>query len=175
MRILALDPARYTGFAFSSIKDRVEHSGVWNLEARGETSGDQLQRLDDYVTDAIEKWRPEVIAFELAGHGSHNMHAKAMHNEKVGVVQLVAFRHRLPAWGFLPNTWKARAIGKGNAKKHEVQRSLVTFFGIETGSEDQADAICILLAAQQGPPPTPVKAQRKAERKKLKSLPRLFR
>ncbi len=174
MRILALDPAARCGFAFSGAKDRVEHSGVWLLAARGDDPGGQLQRLDDLLCEAIERWRPEVIVYELAGHGSHNMRAKAAHNEKCGVICLVANRYRLPAWGYLPNVWKARAVGNGRATKQEVMRRLERFFGIEATSEDQADAIGVLLAAQQGRPPEPVKKQQRRAEKRLRQLPRLF-
>ena len=174
MRILALDPAQRTGFAFSTTKDQVEASGVWLLAARGEDPGGQLQRLDDALCAAIAKYRPEVIAYELAGHGSHNMRAKAAHNEKCGVVALVAKRHGIPAWGYQPNVWKARAIANGRAKKDEVMRRLRMFFGIEVGSEDEADAAGVLLAAQSGPPEESKRKQASRARKAIKKLPRLF-
>jgi Holliday junction resolvasome RuvABC endonuclease subunit len=80
----------------------------------------------------------------------------------------------MPAWGYLPNVWKARAIGCGRAKKLEVMRRLRSLFGIESTSDDQADAIGVLLAAQTGPPAPSKRKQRAAERKRLKKLPRLF-
>jgi Holliday junction resolvasome RuvABC endonuclease subunit len=180
MRILAIDPAARSGWAFGVTTASSQHpvtnlvTGVWLLAARGDDPGGQLRRFDDELTAAIARHRPEVIAYELAGHGSHNMLAKAAHNEKCGVIALVASRHGLPSWGFQPNVWKARAIANGRAQKADVIRRLRMFFGIEARSEDEADAIGVLLAAQQGPPPPTKRQQRSAERKRAKKIPRLF-
>jgi Holliday junction resolvasome RuvABC endonuclease subunit len=171
MKIIALDPAAKTGFAYSSIKDRVEESGVWNLG----NSDSRLQSIDYLLTTAIRNCKPDVIAVEVATFGSVHAHVQRMHNELLGAIKLVALRERVDVWEFGISTWKARAVGKGNADKQGVMRGLRTFYGIDVTNEDEADAIGVLLAAQQGPPPEPARKQRSRQRKAEKKLRRLFR
>ena len=164
MRILALDPAARCGYAFGIRRDQVEASGVWQL---GADAAGRLERLEDYLTRAIAKWKPEVVAYESATFGSHHLHAMRRHNELAGVIELVAVRSSLPCWSYNPNSWKAKALGSGRAQKPAVIRGLKTYFGIDVSSEDEADAIGVYLAAQMGPPPEPVK---KRERRVVKEL-----
>ncbi len=171
MKILALDPAAHCGYAIASVKDRIDSSGVWNLG----TGDNRLACLDDMLTKAIKRWQPEIVAVEVATFGSRHSHVQRMLNELLGAITLVCLRERVEIWKFGIGTWKSRAVGKGNADKQGVMRGLRSFYGIEVTNDNQADAIGIALAAQQGPPPEPARKVRSRERKRLKREPRLFR
>jgi Holliday junction resolvasome RuvABC endonuclease subunit len=171
MRILAIDPAARTGWAFSATKVRVEASGVWTLASDGAARAGAIAAR---IRQADEQFQIETIAYEAATYGSRNPHVMRRHNELAGAIQAVCAELGIDCWEFGIGTWKARAVGKGNAKKPAVMRGLRMFYGIDVNDEDQADACGILLAAQQGPPPESVKKVRKRERKAMAKLPRLF-
>jgi Holliday junction resolvasome RuvABC endonuclease subunit len=171
MKILALDPAAKTGWAIASTRDRIDASGVWDLG-----SGDaRLAHIDHLLSKAINRWRVQLLAVEVATFGSRHSHVQRMHNELLGAIKLVAIRERIELWQFGIGTWKARAVGKGDADKAGVMRGLRVFYGIEVTDENQADAIGIALAAQMGPPPEPAKKVRSRLRKAATREPRLFR
>lgn len=170
MKILALDPAAKTGFAFSSVKDRVEASGVWNLGAVPEA---RPGRLAEYIRLAVREYGPQVIAYEVATMGGRNLHAMRRLNELAGVIQAVALELTLEAWPWGIGSWKARACGNGRAQKPDVMRALRTYFGIEVTNDNEADAIGILLASQMSPPPEPKKKAVRL-RQAAKKAPRLF-
>jgi Holliday junction resolvasome RuvABC endonuclease subunit len=176
VRILALDPAAKTGWAFSSVIDRVEASGVWLITDEHDTHpGLRLRRLEEFILDQHGATPFDVIAYEKASFGSPNPAIKELHGELAGVIRLVAAKLFVPAWHFNPSQWKAIGLGAGGADKHGVIRALRTYFGIETTSEDQADAIGILLAAQKGPPPETEKQRtRRVEKEIAKRQGRLF-
>jgi len=171
MRILALDPAARTGYAFSAVKDRVEASGVWNL---GSVPESRPGRLAEYIRIANRDWQPEVIAYEVAGMGGKNWHAAQRLNELCGVIQAVALELGCQALAWHIVSWKSRAVGHGKADKLAIMRALRTYFGIETANDNEADAIGILLASQMGPPPEPKKKVVRRLRKAAKKEPRLF-
>ena len=166
MRILALDPAASTGFAFSATKDRVEHSGVWNLGAGAES---RPGRLAEMIRIADERWEVETVAYEAATFGTRDFHTMRRHNELAGAIQAACSELGLTCWSFNIGTWKKRSVGSGRADKPAIIRGLRTLFGIEVSRQDEADAIGILLAAQVGPPPEPKKKAAKRIAKAIKA------
>lgn len=167
MSILAIDPAARTGFCHSN-----GHRGVWNLG----TGAIRLQCLDELLVAALAQWPTDIIAYESASFGSHNHHVKSRHNQLAAVVELVAVRERKQCWSFNPMQWKAIALGKGNLDKAGVMRLLRIIHGIEETDPDIADALGILKCAERGPPPEPIKKQRRAAEKRLtKAQSRLFK
>ena len=174
-RILALDPAAKTGWAYSSKTDRVEASGVWLItDDRDTHAGLRLRRLEEFILDQHAATPFDVLAYEKASFGSPNPEVKELHGELAGIIRLVAAKLFVPAWPFNPPQWKAIGLGASGADKGDVIRLLRMLFGIETTSEDQADAIGILLAAQRGAPPESVKRQtRRVERALEAKQPKL--
>ncbi len=173
MIILAIDPAARTGWCIADTTNDQLDYGVWPLGNEPET---QLLRLEDYLTRAIEKFRPSVVAYESATFGSRHLHAMRKHNQKAGVIELVAGRMRCDVWSFTPTQWKAIALTAGNLDKPGVMRALRIVYGIEVNDEDIADAIGIVKAAAKGRPPLSKKKQRRAAEKKLvKMQAKLFR
>lgn len=171
MNILAIDPGRVTGYAFSGVPDSVEQSGVWNL---GSMAVARPGRLAEYVRLAHRDWQPDVIAYEVAGMGGKNWHAAQRLNELCGAIQAVALELGCEAWAWHIVSWKARAVGHGKADKAAIMRALRLYFGIETVNDNEADAIGILLASQRGAPPEPRKQTVRRQRKSAKKEPRLF-
>jgi Holliday junction resolvasome RuvABC endonuclease subunit len=160
MKILALDPAKRTGWAWSD-GSRIE-SGVWPL------GNNPLATLADHIRAAAKRWGCEVIAYESATFGSRHLHVMRKHNELAGVIQLVASELAVPTWCYPPSQWKARGLGEGGADKRGVMRLLRIVHGIGCTDEDQADALGILMCARRGPPPEPVKKARRRAEKALK-------
>lgn len=168
LNILALDPAAATGWAWSDGIRR--YSGTFALGPKRESD------LRREVLALLAKYPTDVLAFELAGFGSHNPHVKAKHDELAGVLKAIAQDQKLKCWAYNPGTWKRLALGKGNAKKPDVVRLLRIHHGIEVDDFDEADATGILVAALLGPPPASKKKQAKRIAKVLKQRqPQLFR
>jgi Holliday junction resolvasome RuvABC endonuclease subunit len=141
MKILAIDPATSCGFAIGDNKQLLAH-GVWNLGA-GRPIEAQHRELENQLLNAIAAYDCGMIATENAGFGSRNPAVQAMHNERLGVIRLVACRSGCEVRTFQPTTIKAYATGSGRAKKPQMIASLKTHFGIEIDSDDEADAIWI--------------------------------
>lgn len=171
MRVLGIDPARRTGWAFSLARNEIHDSGFWLL---GADDSARPGRLAEYLALVIERHQPAVVAYEAATYGSRHLRVIRQHNELAGAIRATCLRAGVECWEFGIGTWKARAVGNGRAKKPSILRGLATYFGIELADQDVADAVGICLAAQLGPPPVSERKQRNAERKRMKKLPRLF-
>lgn len=147
IRLLALDPAATTGFAWSDGTRR--EYGIWDLTGgAGEHPGARIDRLICFVADIAKAWGVDKIAYEDAGFGSRNPAVQAMHNELRGAIKYVAHRLCVPCVGFHPTTIKTMA-GSGRADKQQMIRAARTLLGVETASADVADALFILELAKQ--------------------------
>lgn len=167
MRILALDPAATTGWAFGQGETLMY--GLWKL---GPTLAERPRVLAANIRAIVERFGCDVLAYELATHGGKRLHTMRAMNELSGAILSVAADPKVAiprVWAFNIGTWKARAVGKGNAKKWGVQRGLQLYHGLKIDQEDMADAVGILKAAYDGPPPEPAKKSIKALVKKLKA------
>lgn len=143
--ILALDPALVTGYAHSS-----GPRGVWLLSgSAGEHAGTRLTRLEDFIIDAHRAWTVERIAFERAAYGGDYLATKQFHNQLRGVILLAAAKIGATWEDFSPATIKKFATDNGRATKQDMMRALKIQFGIETTSDNEADAIWILKLAEQ--------------------------
>lgn len=163
--ILAIDPAAKSGWAFSRVKDHVGASGVWTL---GPIAEDRPAGLADQIRIAHRKFKPTVIAYEVATFGGKNLHAMRRLNELAGVIQAVGAELGCEAWAFGITTWKAR-LGNGGMDKPGVVRVLKNCFGITVACGDEGDAVGILIAAQMGPPPESKRKRVKRLAKELKA------
>lgn len=173
LNVLSIDPASRCGWAWSDGIRR--HSGTWDL---GKLRGFSLRQ---FILGTVDRLPTDVIAFELAGFGSHNPATQALHNELAGVIKAAADELGLKCWGFGIGTWKKIALGhgrpgKGKRGKLRVMELLKLHHQIDVAEDNEADAIGLLLAAQQGPPPLTKKKQAKRVAKVLKARqPTLFR
>lgn len=172
MNILALDPAQRCGYAHSA-----GPRGVWLLTATGAAIEDQHMRLEKLLDEAIELWGCDLLATENAGFGSHNPAVQAMHNERLGVIRLVAARHSIRVATFQPTTIKLFATGDGRAKKPAMIAACQRLLGIDVISDDEADAVWILELAKRPDcwAKTPKKKAKKAKAPRgKKATNRLF-
>lgn len=163
-RILALDPAQKCGWAHSNSDG---HHGVWFLA--GEI-GRQHADLEQRLTNAIAAWGCDLIATENAGFGSRNPNVQAMHNERLGVIRLVAARRGVEVKTFQPNTIKLFATGNGHADKSQMVAALKRLMGVTVASDDEADACWILELAKR--PECWPEPKAKVSRSRGKSRPR---
>jgi Holliday junction resolvasome RuvABC endonuclease subunit len=164
MRILAIDPGRHCGFAFAHTKDQITQSGAWDL---GADAAARPSVLATRLRAAIAQHQPEVVAVELASMGGRFQRAAARLDELIGVVKATALGAGCTVWEWNIGTWKKLAIGNGRAEKPEIIKRLKMFYGIEAADSNEADAIGILLASQQGPPPLSEKKETKRIEKVL--------
>lgn len=145
-RTLALDPALNCGWAYHDGADMT--SGVWHLKATStEHAGAPLVRLERKIVELHELSGIERIVFENASQGSHHEQVKVFHNRVSGVILATASKLGCTWDQYVPSTIKAFA-GHGRYKKHQMIESLKRHYGIEVRSEDECDAIWILLLDQ---------------------------
>lgn len=145
VRILALDPAATCGYAHSC-----GEYGVWHLTSRTDDHpGKRLQRMRQYLLAAKTDWGYDVIAFEDATFGSHHAATQALHNRLAGVIELTAEQLGVSLLPVNPATLKKFATGNGRAKKYQMIGAAKMILGIETLSDDVADALWVLEFCKQ--------------------------
>lgn len=144
---LALDPALATGWAFGS-GDQFEH-GVWYLKgASAEHTGAPLIRMERLIREAHERFGVQRIVFENASQGSVHENVKVFHNRVSGVILATAAKIGATWDQYVPTTIKAFS-GHGRYKKPQMIAALERHYGITVRSDDECDAIWILLLDQQ--------------------------
>ncbi len=164
-RILALDPASNTGWAHTN-----GLFGVWRLRERNIASLDREHiYLERFLERAIASMGVDMIATENAGYGSHNPEVQARHNERLGVIRLVAARHQIELQTFNPMTIKMFATGDGHADKHEMVAACNRLLNVQVTTNDEADAVWILHLAMRPDCWKPTNATKKKPKRKFKS------
>jgi len=151
-RILALDPANQTGWAYLTADGR-RLFGTWGIAKPGDDHpGERLRRLRDGLVEFLEVYPADVIACEDAHFGSRNHETAAMHSELRGIIKLLAAEHGAIYVAYKPATIKKFATGHGHARKPQVMRACKTVLGIEPEDDNVADALFILELARQDRP-----------------------
>ncbi len=166
--ILALDPARRTGFCHSN-----GVSGFWFLGEGPALFVNLYRRLHAAQID----WGVDEIAAEEAAYGSHNQQTKSWHSELLGVVKLVAAQLDVPVRIYNPGEIKMFAVGKWMASKWWLMWEWHQRFGVWPRSFDECDAMWCHEAAKCGFVHTPQpkrKKKRKAKKTVLVKAKRLF-
>lgn len=143
--ILALDPAKLTGWAYWDGKPAGH--GTWDLSMEGPEN--RCSRLLMFVKTLALHARIDMIAYEDATFGSHNPHVQSMHNELRGVIKLAASDLHVSAVAYQIGTIKKFATGNGRASKPQMIAAAKTLLGIETMDDNIADALFILELAKQ--------------------------
>lgn len=176
-RTLALDPALACGWAWSDDTEMIH--GVWYLKASGsEHTGRPLQRLHEHILRMDASHGIDRVVFENASQGSAHEQVKVFHNRVSGVILAAAARIGATWDQYVPSTIKAFA-GHGRASKEQMVAWLKSKMDITVRSDDEADAIWILLldqhrrkypqAAREAAAKKP-----KAVRERKRKAPRLF-
>jgi Holliday junction resolvasome RuvABC endonuclease subunit len=163
-RILAIDPARLTGYAHSN-----GARGTWDI---GVTDA-RLAAFKDLLRDAAQRWGCDLIAYEDASFGSPNPNVQALHNELRGVIKLFALEVEAETISYHPTTIKKFATGSGRAKKTQMRWACQTLLGFIPHDDNEADAAFILAMARLGYLP-PKQAARQIVKNFKHRHPRLF-
>lgn len=176
MKILALDPAAATGFAWQDTDSPdLPLYGVWQLtRGDGEHSGRRLERLRTKIYDVHRARGVDRIAFEDASFGSHNPSTQALHNQLAGVILLVASELSIPASAVGPSRLKKFTTDDGRAKKNAMKAAVERHLGIRTDDDNIADALAVLLWAKAFPGGQPASSQKRRPMVRRPKSKRLF-
>jgi Holliday junction resolvasome RuvABC endonuclease subunit len=169
-RILAIDPANRTGWAYRDGGNPPLH-GSWLIAKPGDGHpGDRLLRLRDGLVEFLGVYPAELVACEDAHFGARNHETAAMHSELRGVLKLVAREHGAAYVAYKPNTIKKFATGYGLAKKPQIVAACKRLLGIDPIDDNVADALFILELARQRPAvvkPKPRRSRKRAPQRRL--------
>lgn len=143
MRILALDLATKTGWAFCDGTNLT--SGVENFKGgRYEGGGMRFLRFSQWLASTVQLTGPEVVVYEEI---RRHMGADAAHIYGGLLSQLTAYceQHGIPYKGIPVGTIKKTATGKGNAPKDAMVAAAGKAWPDQQIQDDnQADALWIL-------------------------------
>ncbi len=173
MNVLALDPARLTGFCYGPTPAQLTF-GVWNLGSGPR----RLINLGEEINRALDRFPAcEVIAYERAASGANNFKVFESHCQLATIIQQVADQRGLKCWPFLIQQWKAIGLGSGagHAKPDRYKELVKIRLGIVTSTVDEAAAVGVWFAAQQGPPVSKKKAAKQLKKVLAKRQTRLFK
>lgn len=145
--ILALDLGTTTGWAcaapnhlgfgfkaFSRSKAKKEHHGHQFRAFTGWLKNDLIPQIPGGI---------QAISFELVGFGE-GAASQQMGNAWRCCVLMVCAEHGYAYHEVTPGTWKKLVVGKGNAKKPQIQQHVEQVMGLGAQSEDTSDALCLL-------------------------------
>jgi Holliday junction resolvasome RuvABC endonuclease subunit len=148
MLILGIDPALSCGWALLDGQRRVA-SGTWRLNAtsRKESDGVRFLRLQRHL-EALHEERLQLVAYEEVRRHAGTA-AAHLYGGCVAVVALVCESRGVPLVSVPVGRVKKLATGKGNADKAAMIAAAKTRFLVDVGTDDEADALFIALAAQE--------------------------
>lgn len=149
MRILAIDPGTRCGWAVRYAVGM--ESGTWDLGAkRFEGGGMRFVRLRAYLTELLDKVKPDVVVVEEI-HRHMGADAAHLYGAIVGLIQEECERRepKVPYSSVHWATVKKLATGKGNAKKDAMLAAANARWQLQLGPKDEneADARWIAEAA----------------------------
>lgn len=151
MKILALDLATKTGWAFGHTKEDVTkvHSGMQDFSLkRGESPGMRMLYFDKWVSQMIADHKPNVVAFEMPHQrgGSPSQVLLGL----LGILYKACAEAKVEFVSVHSATLKKFATGGGRASKEEMRAAASSTFGREIKSDDEADALHIWNWAKTG-------------------------
>lgn len=177
-KILALDQATQTGYAVGdahSFENRTVESGVFKMPKRT-FIGERLLIFETTLIEIVQHYKPVMIVWETP-YWPQPRERKTKPGEpeddrvrvsaevlqflqKVeGVLQKTVASLQLPGESYYPASWRKTALGYGRkpygAPADHMKKAMVARarqLGYAPGSEDEADAIGILMHALHGPP-----------------------
>jgi Holliday junction resolvasome RuvABC endonuclease subunit len=156
MKILALDCGTKTGWAADG-ESRVE-SGVQTFELkRGESPGMRFIRFNAWLVEVIGLTHPDLVVYEMA-----HLRGGAATDLLVGMTTRVA---EACARIGIECSWlhsvqvKKIVAGTGKATKDDMISVARKLFGRVPEDDNEADALCLWLAAKAQWDPAPRRAQ----------------
>jgi len=146
VKILALDTATKTGWAFWESTEGIIESGVQDFtKRRGESNGLLFLRFRKWLKDLLAFDKVDLVAYERAhfrGAGTELL---------VGLqtrCQEIAALYEIPAAPVHTGTLKKWATGSGRASKFEMITRASEILGRQPIDDNEADAV--LLACMAG-------------------------
>ncbi len=140
--IIALDLATATGYAVGQPGKNPEF-GTKVLPSTGEDVGRYICALEDWLTDLIDFYEPDLVVYEAP---SIFMKTTPITIEKlVGLtteLQRLCFRRTIRVRSANPSQVKKFWTGRGNAKKPQMEAA-ARRYGFSVYDDNQADALAI--------------------------------
>lgn len=149
MNILALDSGTKTGWA--TWMDMIIQSGMQDFSLRrGESPGMRFLNFHIWLEGMIGKVKPGLIVYERAHH-----RGGAATEVGVGLttqIQIIASKNDINYAAVHSGTLKKAILGSGKASKDKMRAAANDFLfahsqdsqGRTVGSQDEADAVCVL-------------------------------
>ena len=179
-RVLAIDPAKRTGWAYLCADGRRLY-GAWLLvRATDGHPGDRLRRFRDGLRELAAGFPVDLVACEdsCLGVGERSRQTLRMHAELLGVVKLLAADLGVPVVFYAPITIKSFAGCAGKDTKGDksaMVRACKRLLDVDTDDDDVADALFILEMARQGKQPANRTNRAKGKPRAKAPQGRLFR
>ena len=132
MKILGIDPSLVaTGWAVIEVEGGISNRlgvGVIKTSAKN-IQADRLHTIAVQIVDVAHEYKPNYIAMESMYVGQ-NMRGAVMTAEVLGVIRLQLWRNGYHIMDYAPTQIKKAIVGKGNAKKDAVAKSVGVLLGI---------------------------------------------
>ncbi|MFH0834450.1 MAG: crossover junction endodeoxyribonuclease RuvC [Patescibacteria group bacterium] len=151
MKILGIDPGTATtGFAaIAKIDGRIEALDFGVITTQPKIpAAERLLEIAENISELIEIHRPELVAVESLFFFKNQTTAMAVAQARGAILTEVA-KFRLPLIELTPLQVKMAVTGYGRADKKQIQKMVMTIFGLEKipKPDDAADALAIAFAA----------------------------
>lgn len=157
MIVLGIDPGlAHTGWAIVNSNGSKAHAlafGTLTTKA-SDPLGARLKAIYSEISEAIEKYQPEVCAIEDVFFGVNARSAFALGQAR-GIALFSAVNHELEIHEFAPAKIKQTITGNGRATKDQVAFMVTALLNLESPpkSEHAADALAIALTYCANCPP----------------------
>lgn len=146
-RILGIDPgSRFTGFGIIDVKgNHASHIANGCIRVKGETLADKLLHIFNEINAVIETYQPEEVSIEKV-FMNKNVDSALKLGQARGAAITACASKALPVFEYTANQVKQSTVGKGHAKKEQVQHMVKILLCLsESPQEDAADALAIAL------------------------------
>ena len=173
MRILALDQSTRTGWALGAERSTDKYLfGSFRMPKRDD-NGERLVIFRDGLVELIEKYRPDIAAYETpffpvgntaekakeGGKGARfNINTIKFLHQLEGVLIETTARYSIPTEHFPSSSWRVTALGFGRLPDHggddfkKLMIKRARALGYDVKDDNEADAIGILLHMLHGSP-----------------------
>ncbi|MDO5713206.1 MAG: crossover junction endodeoxyribonuclease RuvC [Tissierellia bacterium] len=154
MRILGIDPGlAIMGFGIVDVignKYKPVTYGVIRTKSRTPMPN-RLECLYNELTDIIEKWEPDEVAFEELFFNK-NVKTAIMVAQARGVEILASQKYGLKTYEYTPLQVKQGLIGYGRAEKRQVQEMVKILLHLKEipKPDDAADALAVAITHGNG-------------------------
>jgi len=144
VKILGIDAATKTGWAFISRSGEIEESGVQDFaKRRGESNGMLFLKFRKWLSELITTCKPDLIVYERAHHRGGA--ATEICVNLSGRIQELAAANGIEHSIVETTSLKKWATGKGGAGKEQMIAAAEKFLGRPPIDDNEADAVLVAL------------------------------